>query len=251
MYSLPTLALALVALIAAQSEQRIGAPVPKDSPPPSIEGKYNIVSVSTPDQFGPGGAGGFGGAGFPGGGIAKGPNGRIVRIGPGGVMYGSMAGSAAVISKNEITLEGNAWNGPAGMGTTMEYTLDPSKSPVAIDVEVANMRGKKTKQLGVLEMNGNRLVLALAKEGNDRPKNTEEAEDVTVYYFQKQPPPPRTEYRIVAMTAGKEAEAEKELNKLSEAGFELVTTTQPVATRDTASPTVTHFVLKRTVQAAK
>ena len=71
---------------------------------------------------------------------------------------------------------------------------------------------------------------------------------MTVYYFQKAPPPPKTEFRIVAMTVGKEEEAEKELNKLAAAGYELVTTTTPAAVNDKASPTTVHFVLKRTVK---
>ena len=50
-----------------------------------------------------------------------------------------------------------------------------------------------------------------------------------MYYFQKAPPPPKVEFRIVALTAGKEADAEKELNKLANEGYELVTTTSPIA----------------------
>jgi len=38
-----------------------------------------------------------------------------------------------------------------------------------------------------------------------------------------------SEFRIVAMTVGKEADAEKELNKLAQDGFELVNTTNPAA----------------------
>jgi hypothetical protein len=130
----------------------------------------------------------------------------------------------------------------------MEYTFDPTKSPMTIDVEIVPVRGKKTKGLGVVEISGNRLTIALAKEGSARPKTTEEVEGVTVYYFLKVPPPPRAEFRIVAMTAGKEDEAEKELNKLTQEGYELVTTTSPIAPNPRASVTTVHFVLKRTVK---
>jgi hypothetical protein len=50
------------------------------------------------------------------------------------------------------------------------------------------------------------------------------------------------------MTAGKEEDAEKELNKLTKEGYELVNTTNPIATDGKASPTVIHFVLKRTTK---
>jgi len=89
------------------------------------------------------------------------------------------------------------------------------------------------------------LVIAVAKERDERPKNTEENDNVTVYYFQKAPPPPKVEFKIVAMTVGKEADAEKELNKLALEGFELVNTTNPAATDGKASPTTVHFILKR------
>lgn len=71
---------------------------------------------------------------------------------------------------------------------------------------------------------------------------------MTVYYFQKAPPPPRTEFRIVALAVGKEAEAEKELNALAKEGYELVTTTSPTAVNDKAAVTTVHFILKRTVK---
>jgi hypothetical protein len=91
------------------------------------------------------------------------------------------------------------------------------------------------------------LTLAVANAGDERPKSIEQAEGVTVYYFQKTPPPPRTEFRIVAMTVGKEETAEKELNRLSQEGYELVTTTQPLANDGKSAPTSIHFLLKRTV----
>ena len=154
----------------------------------------------------------------------------------------------ATITKNEIVIEGNnrfnPFTGAAG-STTMEYKLDPSKSPANVDVDLVNIRGKKTKLLGRAEVNNNHLIVALAKEGDERPKSTEEADDVRVCYFQKAP---RTEYRIVAMTVGKEEAMEKELNKLAQEGYELVSTTQPSAVDSKSSVTTVHFILKRTVK---
>src|ERR1700722_4992587 len=111
MRTLSFLAIAVVALANTQAGEKIPAPVPKDTPAPvSIEGKYNLVSVTTPgDRGGPGG-----------------PN---VIVGPGG---GAFAGRVslnsalltgpATITKNEITLEGSgrvspiaAMNGPTTM----------------------------------------------------------------------------------------------------------------------------------------
>jgi uncharacterized protein (TIGR03067 family) len=158
----------------------------------------------------------------------------------------------AIITKNEITIEGRNVISPlaAGMNLplTMEYTIDTTKSPMTIDVNILDVRGKKTKALGLAEVNGDRLIISIAKEGDERPKNTEEGGNVTVYYFRKAPPPPRVEYRIISMTVGKEATAEKELNKLAQEGFELVNTTNPAATSDKAAPTTVHFILKRTVK---
>src|SRR5579872_2435423 len=195
MRTLSFLAVAIVALANTHASEKIAAPVPKDPPAPfSIEGKYNLVSVSNPgDRGGPGGPNvivGPGGGGFGGRGVS---------------LNSAMMTGPATITKNEITLEGNtrisplaaAANGP----TTMEYSLDTKKSPAFIDVEILNLRGKKSKCLGLVEVNGNRLIIAIAKEGDERPTTTEEAENVTVYYFQKAP---RTEYRIIAMTVGKE-----------------------------------------------
>src|SRR5262249_2058535 len=131
--------------------------------------------------------------------------------------------------------------------TVMEYTLDATKSPMTIDAEVVSVRGKKTKLLGLAEVNGNRLIIALAREGLERPKTTDEADGVTVYYFLKSLPP-KVEFKIIAMTVGKEADAEKELNKLASEGYELVSTTNPAAADPKASPTTVHFVLKRTTK---
>ncbi|MBY0458437.1 MAG: hypothetical protein K2V38_13945 [Gemmataceae bacterium] len=218
------------------------APTPKEKAAPSIDGKYNLVSMSTPADRAAAGPG----AG-PGGIVIGGPGGGFGRLSMGSAF---MAGPA-VITKNEITLEGAAkalppqtaaLYGISPGGTTMSYALDAAK--MTIDVEVADKRGKKSKQLGLVEIVDDRLVIALAKEGDDRPKTTEEAGDVTVYYFQKVPQT-KTEFRLVTMAAGKEAEAEKELNRLSQEGFELVSTTA-VATDAKSSPTGVTFVLKRT-----
>jgi hypothetical protein len=239
MRTLSIFAVMLVALSGSRASDKI-APVPKETEPKfSIDGKYNLMSISTPDdRAGPGG--GFGGAiGGAGGG---GPVAKGMRVSS-AVLLG-----AATITKNEITLEGSGRINPiTGLGgqTTMEYTLDTTKTPAFIDVDVISLRGKKSKSLGLVEVHGNRLIIALAKEGDERPKSTEEAEGVTVYYFQKAP---RTEYRIVALTVGKEEATEKELNKLAQEGFELVTTTQPTATDAKSSVTTVHFLLRRTVK---
>jgi hypothetical protein len=246
MRTLPAFAIVLVALAASGANEKIAAPVPKEPEPKfSIEGKYNLLAVSlATDRMGPAGFGGAGG-GFPGGGggggtAGGGPMGRsvnsVVLVGP------------ATITKNEITLEGNGRVSPLAANnvpTTMEYTIDTTKTPAFINVEITNIRGKKSKSLGVVEVHNNRLTVALAKEGDERPKTTEEAEGVTVYYFQKAP---HHEYRIIAMTAGKEETIEKELNKLALEGFELESTTQPSAVDGKSSVTVVHFILKRTVK---
>jgi uncharacterized protein (TIGR03067 family) len=204
------------------------APVPKAPTPPSIDGKYTLLTTSS-------------------GGVTAKKGFAAAAADPADPWGGPRAArSDATITKNEITLEPRS--ALTGATLTMEYTLDPTKSPMTIDIETISVKGKRTKHLGVVEVSGNRLTLAFAREGADRPKNTEEGEGITVYYFQKLPPQPKPEFRIVAMTIGKEAEAEKELNKLSEAGFELVTTTQPTAPDAKSSPTTIHFVLKRTVR---
>jgi len=215
------------------------APVPNAKSPPSIDGKYTLLSMSSPDDRN-GGAGGFGAVGGPGGAVR-------IRTSPASLY---MTGPAT-ITKDKITLEGRGVISPlAGTSgpTTMEYTIDATKTPMTIDVEHVSLRGKKTKALGLVEVVGDRLVLALAKEGDDRPKNTDENGDVTVYYFQKAPPPPKVEFKVVALTAGKDADVEKELNKLAGEGFELVSTTNPIATDGKAAPTIIHFVLKRTTK---
>jgi uncharacterized protein (TIGR03067 family) len=247
MFTHPSLAVMIVAFAMSSADQKIAAPVPKDAPPPSIEGKYNLTSMSMPDRMnGPGGGPGVAGGGPGGfGGPVVGP----VMLG-GTILRPAYIVGPAVITRNEITLEGNGRVGPAGAGgpITLEYTLDPTKSPMAIDVETINVRGKKSKALGIVEVIGNRLILVLGKEGEERPKTTEENDSVTVFYFQKAPPPPKTEFRIVALTAGNSAAVEKELNKLAQDGYELVTTTQPLSTDGKSSPTTIHFLFKRTVR---
>lgn len=237
--------LAIVLAVFAGSPLGAAAPVPAQKAPPSLDGKYTLLSVSSPtDRANAGGPGGFGGAvGGPGGGFA-------VR----GVNASSLLAGPAVFTKNEITLEGSGTGlppttraligAPAGP-TSMEYTFDAAK--MTIDIDTPNLRGKKTKSLGLVEVVGDRVIVAVAKEGDERPKTTEEAGDVTVYYFRKVPEP-RTEFRIITMTVGKEADAEKQLNQLAKDGFELVSTTTPAAADAKSSPTTVHFVLKRVVK---
>ena len=205
------------------------APVPKTPTAPAIDGKYTLLATSTgvsPER------------GFP---KAKAdPTDPASPWSTARVTRGD-----TTVTKNEITIEPRL---TSGTPITMEYTIDASKTPVAIDVETISVRGKRTKQLGVIDVSGNRFTLALAKEGAERPRSTDEAEGVTVYYFQKAPPPPKVEYKIVAMSVGKEADAEKELNKLAGDGYELITTTQPTAPDAKASVTTIHFVLKRTTR---
>ena len=219
----------LVTLAGLRADEKIAAPVPKAPVPPSLDGKYTLLVT-------------FNGS-APAGKFGRGP--AAADGGLGGWGGATTLRADTTITKNEITIEPRL---VSALPTTMEYTFDPTKSPMTIDVEITPPRGKKTKALGIVEISGNRLTIALAKEGGERPKTTEEAEDVTVYYFLKVPPPPRTEFRIVAMTAGKEEAAEKELNKLAQEGYELVSTTSPIAPDPKASPTTVHFVLKRTVK---
>lgn len=212
-------------LLAFVSAKLVAAPVPKAPPPPSIDGKYTLLA-------GPGTTTAKGFAKADPTDPTSGFGARVVR-------------SDATITKNEIHIEPRS---VTANPVVMEYTIDPTKTPITIDAEVISAKGKKTKMLGVVEINNNRLTIALAREGIERPKTTDEADGVTVYYFMKAPPPPKVEYRIVAMTVGKEEAAEKELNKLAEMGFEVVNTTNPAATDPKSSPTTVHFLLKRTVK---
>ena len=227
-----------VVLLALASSHAGGkAPVPKAPVPPSIDGKYTLLATYGGVPTAKGKFAAADPADLPPGAVG-GPSGFGSRTNP----FGR---GETVITKNEITIESRTTN---ALPVTMEYTLDPTKSPIAIDVETIPVRGKKTRSLGVVEITGNKLVIALAKEGAERPKSVEEAEGVTVYYFQKAPPPPKVEFKIVALTVGKEADAEKELNKLSAEGYELINTTQPTAANDKATVTTIHFVLKRTTR---
>ena len=214
---------ALLAAVSARAGEPVRAPVPKAPPVPSLAGKYTLMSSTTLERLpaaGPGGGpGGFGGP--------------VVR-------RAALQGET-VITHNEITIEPR---NPTALPTVMEYALDTTKTPFAIDAELVSVKGKKTKMLGVVEQSGSRLTIALAKEGAERPKSIEEAEGVTVYYFQKSP---RTEYRIVALKVGKEEDAEKELNQLAKDGFEVVSTSS-IGVSGATAPTTTHIVLKRTVK---
>jgi uncharacterized protein (TIGR03067 family) len=223
-----TCAVVVVAFAAMRGNETLAAPIPKAPVPPSIDGKYTLLSSSGRVTTAKGGKGGFAPADTGGFGSRT-----------------TTTRSATTITKTTITIEPRT---STALPTIMEYTIDPTKSPMTIDVQTVSARGKKTKAVGIVEIIDNRLIIALAREGTERPKTTEEAEGVTVYYFLKAPPPPKTEYRIVAMTVGKEAEAEKELNKLAEMGFELVNTTHPAAANEKAAPTTVHFILKRTVK---
>jgi hypothetical protein len=163
--------------------------------------------------------------------------------------------TTATVSKGEMTLGRRLADAdPDGFSRvsslvnsahTMTYSINPATSPMSIDVVTFDERNKRTTQQGLIEVTDGRVTMALAKSGEARPKSLDEAEGVTVYYLKKLPPPPKPEYRIVAMTVGKEGEAEKLLNKLAGEGFELVSTTNPAAGDPKASPTTVHFVLKR------
>jgi uncharacterized protein (TIGR03067 family) len=221
----------LAALASSDANPKINAPVPNSPPPPSIDGKYALLAIY--NGAGPVGKGGFGVAGGgPGG--AFGVEGSLIRTPRG----------EATTTKNEITIERPALNATI----VMEYTLNTTKTPITIDVETIPLRGKKTKSLGIVEINGNHSIIALAKEGDERPKTTDEAVGATIYYFQKAPPPAAHRVSHCAMTVGKEEAAEKELNKLAQEGFEFVSTTQPVAADAKSSVTTVHFLLKRTVK---
>jgi uncharacterized protein (TIGR03067 family) len=227
MRKLITVAAALFVFAGAHAGGK--APVPKTPTALAIDGKYTLLATST--------------GASPERGFAKAKADPTDPANPWATSR--VTRGDTVITKNEITIEPRLTSGTT---VTMEYTIDASKTPVAIDVETISVRGKRTKSLGVIDVSGNRLTIALAKEGAERPRSTDEAEGVMVYYFQKAPPPPKVEFKIVAMSVGKEAEAEKELNRLAGEGYELVTTTQPTAPDAKASVTTIHFVLKRTTR---
>jgi uncharacterized protein (TIGR03067 family) len=219
---------ALAAFLVALAGPLLAAPVPKDKPPPAIDGKYTLIAT-----YGGTTAKGKFAAADPGDGFGPGFSSRMP------------ARSEVTITKNEITIEPRTVSANA---VTMDYTLDTTKTPIAIDVETTSVRGKKTKAPGIVDITGNRVTIALAREGGERPKTLDDAEATTIYVFQKAPPPPKVEFRIIAMTAGKEVEAEKELNKLASEGYELVSTTNPLAADGKSAPTTVHFVLKRTTK---
>lgn len=225
MRKVATLVLGAVALAAVSPRAaETAAPVPPAPPGPSIEGKYTILLSTVGAVNRPGG---FGGPG-------RGPG--IDRV--------SSARRETTITRHTIGIEGST----AGW----EYRLDPTAKPMAIDITITPIRGKKSTHRGIFEIKDERLTIAFTTEGEERPKDFEDAEGVRVYVFQKLPPPPRAEYRIVVLRVGKEAEAEKALNQLAKDGFEVAFTTNP-ATKPTATggapnDPVIHFVLKRMVK---
>lgn len=216
------------------------APVPKAPEAPALDGSYTVTYTSTTTLA----ARGFG----------NGPG--AAPVAP--ATRTRLLSTTATISRGEITLGRRIADadpdGPAGFSRTsiinsaqtMTYSINPATAPMSIDVVTFDDRNKRATQKGVIEVTDGRVTMALAKPNEARPKSVDEGEGVTVYYLKKLPPPPRPEYRIVAMTVGKEAEAEKQLNKLAAEGFELVSTTNPAAGDPKASPTTVHFVLRRT-----
>lgn len=214
MKSLIALLLGIVPVAAA------AAPVPNVPPAPSIEGKYTVLTSGTnrPTK----GGGGF--AADPLAGGFSGPASTLRR--------------ETIITKDSITIDGRT--------ATWEYKLDPTTKPMSIDLTITPLRGKKTKHLGIVEQTGDKLSLAYAPEGAERPKDFEDTENTAQFIFQKAPPPPRAEYRIVVLTVGQEAEAEKTINALSKEGYEVAFTTNPAAVA--GQNPVIHLVLKRMVK---
>ena len=189
----------------------LAAPVPPAAPSP-IEGKY-IFEASRTTRVRPAAPPVLGGApaGFTG--------------------SSSLSGMKlpAKITATRIAIEGRQeW----------EYTFDATAKPLALDLTTVPIIGKPTTALGIAEKSGDRLLIAYAQEGGERPKSFDPADGVTILAFKVAPPPPTWEYRIVRLADGNEGSAEREMNKLSADGFELVVTT------GTAGP-VSHLVLKR------
>lgn len=135
------------------------------------------------------------------------------------------------ITRDQITFEnsGNVWAYQMGTGT-----------PQTLELSITPLRGKPTIHKGIIETNGNRLMIAYAAEGEDRPKDFDDAPGVMVYVLQKEPPPPKWEYRIVTLAPDKAAEVEKQLNALAQEGFEVAFATNGSAAQPTA-----HYLLKR------
>lgn len=194
-----------LALLLGFAVQSIAIPAP--SPPePAIVGKYVVLHKSMTNQKGGGGVWGT----------------------------SKTAGSrqAVTITRNQISISGitTVWSYSLGTGT-----------PQSVDLTFTPLRGKPTVHKAIMEVNGDRITMAYATEGEDeRPKNFEDAPGVTVYVFQKAPPPPQWEYRIVELVPGRAAEVERELNKLAAEGFEVTFATNGSANQPTA-----HYLLKR------
>lgn len=218
------LTLGLAVLTAGNVPAPAAAPVPAPARPPAVEGKYTLAASAVVRAV----PGGFGGGGRGGGPAAAAPL-RTARLLP-------PNRQEATVTRDTITI--------AGTDTTWEYRIDPSAKPMAIDLTIVPLIGKKVKVAGIIEATGDRLVIAHAEEGAERPKSFDPADGVSVYVFQKAPPPPRTEYRIVVLRVGKEAEAEAAINRLARDGFEVAHTTTPTSPPES----VIHFVLKRTVR---
>jgi uncharacterized protein (TIGR03067 family) len=250
---LPFLAVLLAFTLSSPAAEKAAAPVPKAPEPPAIDGSYTLYYTQVVMNGGGwNGAGGWGGVAGPGVAGAAPANQIMLR------------GTVATISKHEIVIGGGidvtgvddqfgGWGGvrAGGSGQTMTYSIDPTKTPMTIDIVTIDVRNKKKTSLGIIEVvDDNRITISLAKPGAERPKNMNETEEVTVYYFKKKPreTTPTDEYRIVAMTVGKETDAETELNKLAKEGYHLVNTTNPAAADDKAAHTTVHFILKRTAK---
>lgn len=208
------------------------APVPNVPPAPTIEGKYTVLAQGRAVTGKAARGGGFGGPA----GLAADDDPRGFGGGPASALRRD-----TTITRDTITMETRT----GSSSTTWEYRLDPSTKPMSIDIVVVPLIGKKTKLHGIVEQTGDRLKIAYTPEGVERPKDFDDTENAIVYVFQKAPPPPRTEYRIIAVPVGGEAAAEKELNQLAKEGFEIAFTATPSAGPG-ATPG-TQLILKRTV----
>lgn len=201
----------------------VAAPVPQMPPVPSLEGKYTLLTSVANTGRGARGSGGvnpFGEAGFSGPASAR---------------------RETTITKDTIVIDGRT--------ATWEYKIDPTTKPLGIDITITPLRGKKTKVLGILEVTGDRLNIAYAAEGEARPKDFEDAEGVSHFIFQKAPPPPRAEYKIVVLKVGHEADAEKAINALAKEGYEVTLSTAPAQPKGgNPDEPVIHIVLKRMVK---
>jgi uncharacterized protein (TIGR03067 family) len=202
------------------------APVPNVPPVPTLEGKYTVLGQGRTVV----GKRGFGG-----------PAGLAADDERGFVASASALRRDVTITRDTISMESRT-----GATTTWEYRLDASTKPMSIDLVIVPLIGKKSKAHGIVELAGERVKVAYTPEGSERPKDFDDTENAVVYVFQKVPPPPRTEYKIVTLKAGKEDEAEKRLNELARDGFEISHSTTPGRGGDDQ---VIHLILKRTVSA--